>query len=377
MTALVEVAPVHDVVGLLGVLTDGHVLGEAGHSGRHRARRRPLLRMHALVVEVRRGACGRGEPVDHHVGEDVVAVDRVLGQVVPGVRPLLELLHDPGELTDRRVGEAVGQGQRPGRGDLEVAVALGHEPAEALQSRLLHVAERLRGLLVHLAERDEPYGRCVHVYADHPVGIHPAEIGRHERAEVAALGAVPLVAESAHQLGQCAGHPAARPAGLGDGTGEAESGQRRDHQVERVGRVTAVGAGVAERPDHVEELHDRAGPAVDQQQRSGIGLRGPDVQEVEILPVDLGGELGELVEASLRLAPVVAVPPVFRQALEVVHGHAAGPRLARALVGPAGQVEAGREVVECGLRDVDPVRRDPCVGHGLPCLCRNGMLRSV
>jgi hypothetical protein len=84
--------------------------------------------MHVLVVHAGGGVRGAGEPVEHHVGEQVVAVHGVLGQLRRGVGPLLELLDDPGELPDRRVGERVGQRLRPGGLDLEVAVHVGQEP---------------------------------------------------------------------------------------------------------------------------------------------------------------------------------------------------------------------------------------------------------
>jgi hypothetical protein len=61
--------------------------------------------------------------------------------------------------------------------------------------------------------------------------------------------------------------------------------------VEGVGRVAAVGPRIGERVDDVQELHDRAGPAVGQEQRQGVGFGGADVQEVEVGPVDGGGEL--------------------------------------------------------------------------------------
>jgi hypothetical protein len=66
------------------------------------------------------------------------------------------------------------------------------------------------------------------------VRVDPAEVGCDEGAEVPALGAVAGVAEPAHQLGECARHPAAAPAWLGDRTGEPEPRQRRDDQVERL-----------------------------------------------------------------------------------------------------------------------------------------------
>jgi hypothetical protein len=78
----------------------------------------------------------------------------------------------------------------------------------------------------------------------------------------------------------------------------------------------AVGR-VDQRLDEVEELCDGAREAVRDQQRLGIGLVGFDVQEVDALAVDLGGELRVLVEPRLLGAPVVPRAPVLGELLEV------------------------------------------------------------
>ncbi len=52
--------------------------------------------------------------------------------------------------------------------------------------------------------------------------------------------------------------------------GEAVAGEGGDHQVEGVGRVAAVGRRVGQRADHVEELDDRARPAVGEDQRQRV-----------------------------------------------------------------------------------------------------------
>src|SRR5215471_6114224 len=101
MATGLEVAPVHDVVGALGVAADGDVLGEDGHAGRHAGGNGPVARMHRLVVDIRRGARGPGEPVHADIGEHLVPRDRVLRQRVTRVGPLLELLRDPGKLPVR------------------------------------------------------------------------------------------------------------------------------------------------------------------------------------------------------------------------------------------------------------------------------------
>src|SRR6266511_1694524 len=137
VTSAIELRPVHDVVAPLGVSTDGIGLREHRHSSRCRGGLlTPGDGMHVLVVQAGRGCSRTGEPVEHDVGEHLVAVDGVFGDV-RGVGPLLEPLHDPGELTDRRVGEPVGKRLRAGGLDLEIAVpwACG-ALAEALESRL-------------------------------------------------------------------------------------------------------------------------------------------------------------------------------------------------------------------------------------------------
>ena len=135
------------------------------------------------------------------------------------------------------------------------------------------------------------------------------------------------------------------------------------HQVERVGRVAAVGARVGQRADDVQELHDRAGPAVGQDQRQRVRLGRAHVQEVDVLPVDLGGELRQLVQprlvrrasrsscASTRPAP--AGSPAARRA----------PADAGQLVGPAGAAEPVAQVVQVALRHLESVRRQARLAH--------------
>src|SRR4029453_17993467 len=152
--------------------------------------------------------------------------------------------------------------------------------------------------------------------------------------------------------------PVGGPAGLVGRAGEAVAGHGGDDQVEGVGRVAAVGGGVGERADDVQELHDRAGPAVGEEQRQGVGFGGADVEEVDVLPVDGGDELGEPVEPGLLLAPVVAVGPVGGQRFQVAARPPAGPADPGQLVGPAGAVQPLAQVVQVGLGDVDPERPD-------------------
>src|SRR5215204_4574325 len=120
MAAAVELGPVLYLV--LGVhhLPHERLGGEERPPVRRRGGRAPLGRVPGLVQEVRRGGTGAREPVDRDVGQQLVELDGVLGQLRRRVRPLLEVLDDPGELPHRRVGQGVGDGLRTVGLELEV-----------------------------------------------------------------------------------------------------------------------------------------------------------------------------------------------------------------------------------------------------------------
>ena len=118
---------------------------------------------------------------------------------------------------------------------------------------------------------------------------------------------------------------------------------------------------------HVEELEDGTRPAVHEEERDGVGVRGPGVQQVDPLPVDLGHELRHLVQARLGRPPVVPVAPVLEQRDEVAALGALLPADPRDLVRQAGPVEPLVQVVEDGGRDVHGERlHGASLAHRLP-----------
>src|SRR5579884_2395449 len=118
-------------------------------------------------------------------------------------------------------------------------------------------------------------------------------------------------------------------------------------------RVDAVRARVGQRTDDVEELDDRAGPAVRDDERERVRLGRPHVEEVDALAVDLRDELVERVEPRLLLAPVVPVPPVLDELAQVAELRAVVPARARDLLGKPRAREALAQVVENCFGDVD------------------------
>ena len=102
------------------------------------------------------------------------------------------------------------------------------------------------------------------------LGVAQPEHAGDDRAPVAALRAVARVAEPPHQRREGVGDAPRAPAARARRLGEAVAGQRRADHVEGVLAAASVRLGVAQRLDHVEELDDRARPAVRDQQRQRI-----------------------------------------------------------------------------------------------------------
>ena len=100
-----------------------------------------------------------------------------------------------------------------------------------------------------------------------PLGCLPSHRVGDEGAHVATLGDVAGVSEAVHQFCPGLRGAAGVPAELGGLAGEAVAGQGRQHEVEGVLGTPAVRGRVGERADGLEQLDDRAGPAVGHDQR--------------------------------------------------------------------------------------------------------------
>ena len=199
--------------------------------------------------------------------------------------------------------------------------------------------------------------------ADQPLDRLAAHQVRDEGTHVAALGDVAGVAEAAHQLRPRPCDAAGVPAELGRLAGEAVAGQGRQHEVERVLGGAAVRGRVGQRADGLEQLDDRAGPAVRHDQRQRVLVPRLDVDEVDLDPVDLGRELRQRVELRLGLAPVVVGRPVARELLHRRQLDALRPICDELLAGPARRRDAPAQVVELLLRNLDV--EGPDLGCGL------------
>ncbi len=151
--------------------------------------------------------------------------------------------------------------------------------------------------------------------------------------------------------------------------GEAEAGQRRTDDMERIGSVAAMGNGIDQRLDHLVELDHRAWPAVGDDQRHRLRVRRADMQVVDGKPIDLGGELTEPIERRLTLAPVVALAPVGADVLDPCERRALAPVVDQLCLRPARVAQTYLEVIEQSIRNLDAIGRDGG-GHDLNSLTR-------
>ena len=242
-----------------------------------------------LPVRPRRSGAGAGQPVQRDVVEDVIACEVARGlSVDEGARDLVVrvrvVVDHPGGQSDGGVEQGVADRLWAGGHLDEVTVSRLVEGGDLRGRHLLLVAVRRHGAA---QRRHEQVGvnadQSLRSLATHRVG--------HTGADIAALGHVAAVAKAMHQLGPRLRGAAQVPADLRRFAREAVPGQGGKHEMEGVLGTAAVRGRVGQRADGLQQLDDRAGPAMghDQRQRALVCRR--DVDEVDLHAVDLGREL--------------------------------------------------------------------------------------
>jgi hypothetical protein len=130
--------------------------------------------------------------------------------------------------------------------------------------------------------------------------------------------------------------------------------------MEGVRRGAAMRRRVGEQIDDLQLLDDRARPSMADDQRQRVLVLRANVDEMDVQPVDLGDEVGHRVELGLALAPVVLGLPVARDRLDRRQLHALRRIVDALLLGPTRGRDAGAQVLEVRLGDVDCERPDLC-----------------
>ena len=172
-----------------------------------------------------------------------------------------------------------------------------------------------------------------------------------------------------HRPGFC--DPIDAPAGGRRLGREAEAGQRRADDVKRVGGVAAKRGRIGQRLDHLVEFDHRARPAMGDDQRHRFRMRRADVQEMNVEPVDLGGELRKAIEARFARAPVVFLGPIAADVLDPFQRRALAPVVDQFGFRPARLAQARLQIVEHIVADRDAIGFDfSAHGNSLDALTR-------
>src|SRR6266478_7748164 len=135
-----------------------------------------------------------------------------------------------------------------------------------------------------------------------PLLGHPA---CHASAPIAALCNIVAVTQARHQ--HCPGASDARktPPRFSELIRKAKSGERRNYNVKGVVGFTAVSHRVHERSDDLQELEDRARPAVSKNDRQGILVFRSNVNEMNPETVNLGAKLWKPIQCPFNPTPIV------------------------------------------------------------------------
>src|SRR6266478_4119531 len=96
---------------------------------------------------------------------------------------------------------------------------------------------------------------------------------------------------------------------------------------------------VAQQRDDFLELDERAGPAMREHQRQWVRALAPDLNEMDVQPIDRGHELRQRVQSRLLLPPVKAVAPVTYQLLQPGQAGAPAAVIVVDLIRPASAAE--------------------------------------
>src|ERR1700731_368178 len=88
------------------------------------------------------------------------------------------------------------------------------------------------------------------------------------------------------------------------------------------------------------------------------------MDEVDVEPVDVGGELVESVQLRLAGTPVVPVRPIRRELSRVVQRDSLAPVVDALGLGPAGASQPPAEVVEIFIGDGDAVKWGMAASRG-------------
>ncbi len=146
------------------------------------------------------------------------------------------------------------------------------------------------------------------------------------------------------------------------GVEKTKAHQRRDDDIERVGRVAAERARVGERPDHLAPIPKRPRPAVRENDRNRCRTLAELADEVHPNAVDFDPMVRERIDLALYFTPVEFVDPVVDELFEITRADAVIPILIVEVDRPACGLQACYEIGEGAVRYGDDERGESARG---------------
>jgi hypothetical protein len=136
--------------------------------------------------------------------------------------------------------------------------------------------------------------------------------------------------------------------------------------VKRIRGLAAMRRRMGERLNHLVKFDDRTRPAVGDDQRHRFRMRRADVQEVDVELVNPGLELGEAIEASLALAPIICLGPVVADILDPLQRRALTPVADQFGFRPARPAQPRLQIVQHVVADGNAIGPDFSVHDKVP-----------
>ncbi|MGY3587710.1 hypothetical protein ACVIF9_006387 [Bradyrhizobium sp. USDA 4350] len=134
--------------------------------------------------------------------------------------------------------------------------------------------------------------------------------------------------------------------------------------MEGIGRAAAMRRRIGQRLDHLVEFDHRSRPAMGDDQRPRLRVLRAGMDEVDVEPVDLGGELAESIELRLALPPIIGLGPIAADILDPLQWRALAPVVDQFGFRPAGPAQPGAEILKNIVADGDAKRTDGGI-HGV------------
>ena len=187
--------------------------------------------------------------------------------------------------------------------------------------------------------------------------MHRAQPRRNKTAPIPALRAKALIAQHAgHQIRQAIGNGFQAEARLPRLEGQAIARQGGCDDGEGIARIATEARRLGQARNEIEEFKHRSRPTMRQQQRHGAWPFATHMQEMQINAVKFGTELRKGVQRGFLRTPIETLLPIGQQIAQIGDACAVSPGRFRRLIRQARQRQAGLQILQRCIGDMQAKR---------------------